>query len=38
MVCIGATKDQFVRIAEDENIEYLPTDNLSDGVKWLYSL
>ena len=37
MVCIWATKEKFVLVADQENIEYLVTDNLSDGVKWLYS-
>ncbi len=37
MVCIWATKERFVAIAKKENIEYLATDILSDGVKWLYS-
>lgn len=37
MVCIGATKDHFVRIAESAGIPYLVTDMLSEGVKWLYS-
>lgn len=36
MVCIWATKEKFVTIAKQENIEYLATDILSDAVKWLY--
>lgn len=36
MVCIGATKDQFVDIANKSNISYLATDILADGVNWLY--
>jgi UDP-N-acetylmuramoylalanine--D-glutamate ligase len=36
LVCIGATKDHFVEIAKRENIPYLATDILSDGVSWLY--
>jgi UDP-N-acetylmuramoylalanine-D-glutamate ligase len=36
MVCIGATKDRFIQIAEQESIPYLITDNLSEGVNWLY--
>ncbi|MFZ2255252.1 MAG: hypothetical protein WAW59_05625 [Patescibacteria group bacterium] len=37
MVCIGATKERFVTIAIQENIPYLATDALSDGVKWLHN-
>lgn len=36
MVCIGATKNQFVDIAEKLDISYLTTDILVDGVSWLY--
>lgn len=36
MVCIGATRDQFVAIAKQENIPYLATDVLVLGVQWLY--
>ncbi len=37
MVAIWATKAQFVQIAEQENIPYLTTDKLVEGVNWLYS-
>lgn len=36
MVCIGATKEKFIQIALQENIEYLSSDVLSEGVNWLY--
>ncbi len=36
MVAIGATKDQFIEIAQSENIKFLATDSLETGVKWLY--
>lgn len=36
MVCIGATKNQFIEIAKQSNIPYLSTDVLIDGVNWLY--
>lgn len=36
MVCIGATKNQFIEIAKQSNISYLSTDILIDGVNWLY--
>lgn len=36
MVCIGETKEQFIQIAQKEQIPYLATDALSEGVKWLY--
>lgn len=36
MVAIGATKDQFIEIAQSEDIEFLDTDSLETGVKWLY--
>ncbi len=36
LVCIGATKNQFVNIANKSNIPYLATDILADGVNWLY--
>lgn len=36
LVCIGATKDQFIQIAKQEHILYLSTDILSEGVQWLY--
>jgi len=37
LVCIGATKERFVAIAEQESIPYFATDSISDGVRWLYS-
>jgi UDP-N-acetylmuramoylalanine--D-glutamate ligase len=37
MVCIGATKEQFVAIAKQEGIPYLAIDSLVDAVSWLYS-
>jgi UDP-N-acetylmuramoylalanine--D-glutamate ligase len=36
MVCIGATKELFADIAKWEDIPYLLTDSLSEGVTWLY--
>lgn len=36
MVCIGATKEQFVDIAKHLEIPYLSTDVLRDWVNWLY--
>ncbi len=36
VVCIGATKDKFVQIAEQENIPYFATDILDNWVDWLY--
>ncbi len=36
VACIGATKQQFIDIAEQEDIPYLATDNLGDAVTWLY--
>ncbi len=36
MVCIGATKEQFIQIAKQWNIPYLSTDRLEDWVNWLY--
>ena len=36
VACIGATKQEFIDIAEQENILYLATDILSDAVTWLY--
>lgn len=37
MACIGATKERFVTIAKQKHIPYLATDNLSEGVIWLYN-
>lgn len=37
IVCIGATKNHFISIAEAEKIPYLSTDSLKDGVEWLYT-
>ena len=37
IVCIGATKQFFVDIAKQEDIPYLATDILRDGVNWLYT-
>ena len=37
VACIGATKQQFMGIAEQENIPYLATDSLGDAVTWLYA-
>lgn len=37
VVCIGATKDQFVSLAKTVGIPYLATDSLSDGARWLYT-
>ena len=37
LVCIGATKDKFSKIAKQENIEFLETDNLYEATKWLYN-
>ncbi len=36
LVCIGATKDQFIQIAKQTHIPYLSTDMLSEWVEWLY--
>ncbi len=36
VVCIGATKDHFIRIAKERNIPYISTDNLQKWVEWLY--
>ncbi|MBX9808946.1 hypothetical protein K2X92_00975, partial [Candidatus Gracilibacteria bacterium] len=36
IVSIGATKEQFIQIAKNSNIPYIGTDDLSEGVKWLY--
>lgn len=36
MICIGATKDQFIDIAKQLGIPYMSSDILSDGVNWLY--
>jgi UDP-N-acetylmuramoylalanine--D-glutamate ligase len=36
VVCIGATKQAFADIAIQENIAYLATEVLTDGVNWLY--
>lgn len=36
LVCIGATKDQFIALAEQEHLPYLSTDDLWKGVEWLY--
>lgn len=36
MACIGATKEQFITIAQQENIEYISTERLSDAITWLY--
>jgi UDP-N-acetylmuramoylalanine--D-glutamate ligase len=36
LVCIGATKQFFINIAKDKSIPYLSTDNLNEGVEWLY--
>lgn len=37
IVCIGETKEKFIQIAKQENIPYLSTDSLLEGVNWLYS-
>ncbi|MBC7503892.1 UDP-N-acetylmuramoyl-L-alanine--D-glutamate ligase [Candidatus Gracilibacteria bacterium] len=37
LVCIGATKQAFIDIAQQEDITYLATDILEDGVDWLYA-
>ncbi|MDD2693505.1 MAG: UDP-N-acetylmuramoyl-L-alanine--D-glutamate ligase [Candidatus Gracilibacteria bacterium] len=37
MACIGATKEQFIHIAEQENIPYIATDSMLDAVNWLYA-
>ena len=36
MACIGATKEQFIAIAQQANIAYISTDSLADVVTWLY--
>lgn len=36
MVSIGATKEQFIKIAKNSNIPYIWTDDLLEWVKWLY--
>ena len=36
MIAIGATKEQFIKIAKQSNIPYLSSDILSDWVNWLY--
>lgn len=36
IVTIWATKEQFIAMAKEENIPYLSTDSLQDGVEWLY--
>ncbi len=36
IACIGATKEQFVTLAKQENIPYSASDILSDTVEWLY--
>lgn len=38
LAAIGATKQHFVDIAREENIEYLATDSLSEAVDFLYQL
>lgn len=37
MACIGATKEQFINIAKQENIPYIATDSMGDAVNWLYA-
>jgi UDP-N-acetylmuramoylalanine--D-glutamate ligase len=36
MVCIGATKDAFIKIAKREDIPYISTDSMEEWVEWLY--
>lgn len=36
LACIGATKEQFVTIAKQENIPYIATDSMVEAVNWLY--
>ncbi len=36
LVCIGETKGQFISLAQANNIHFLSTDILYDGVAWLY--
>ena len=36
LACIGATKEHFIRLAEDKNIPYLATDNLDEAVEFLF--
>ncbi len=36
LVAIGATKHQFLQIAEDWGIPHLATDSLDEAVRWLY--
>ena len=36
LVCMGTTKNHFIQIAEQENIEYFSTDSIPDAVTWLY--
>lgn len=38
LAAIGATKQHFVDIAREQNIEYLATDSLSEAVDFLYQL
>lgn len=37
LVCIWATKEAFIAIAQKQNIAYLATDSLAEWVQWLYS-
>lgn len=36
LVCIGATKDHFIAIAQERNIPFISTDALEEWVSWLY--
>lgn len=36
VVAIWATKEQFISIAVEKNIQYLSTNSLQEGVDWLY--
>lgn len=36
MVCMGATKEQFISIAKDIDIPYIATDSMYDAVNWLF--
>jgi UDP-N-acetylmuramoylalanine--D-glutamate ligase len=36
IACIGATKEQFISIAKQENIPYIATDSLEEATSWLY--
>ena len=36
LVCIGATKEHFISLAKNNNIPFLSTDILDEGIEWLY--